>query len=114
MNTPANLHADLDNALVGYILISFKNGKFLPMVGRVHWSDGDEDAFIEQVATQPAQATYDEALGCFDEEGSAGLDHVFRHPVSSNITGITWLSELTAAEAAPVVLAHRERQEITP
>lgn len=102
--------ADLDNALVGYILISFKTGKFLPMVGRVHWSEEDNDAFIEQVATQPAQVTYDEALACFEGAASEGIDHIFRHPVSSNITGITWLSELTAAEAAPVVLIHQGHQ----
>lgn len=104
--------AALDNALIGYIVISFKTGKFLPMVGRVHWSEGDNDAFVEQVAQQAAQATYDDVLGCFEGGALEGLDHVFRHPVSSNLTGITWLSELISAEVAPVELVHRERQEI--
>lgn len=97
---------DLAGKLIGMIVIAFKTGAFMPMVARVIDQPDDNDALIHVVGKQDPKPTYEEALACFDGDGAEGLEHVFRHPISSADDGMTWLCELTIAEARPLCLAH--------
>jgi hypothetical protein len=80
---------------VGFV-IETRHGKFLPMIGRCHESDGDDDCFIEVVAKNELQDTVGAALALLDAEKEK-LHRVFRRPIKGG-GGFIWLVVLVTVE----------------
>ncbi len=81
--------------LVGFV-IATRHGKFLPIIGRCHESDGDDDCFIEVVGKNALQDTVEASLALLDAEAEK-LRRVFRRPIKGG-GGFIWLVVLVTSE----------------
>jgi hypothetical protein len=96
MASMSNRYDHLNGKVVGFIVRRL-NGKYKPMVGRVIESEGDDDSFISVVGTQSSFLVLGQAQACFEGNGADNIDKIYLRPVSSNGSGLTWVSELEDA-----------------
>jgi hypothetical protein len=80
---------------VSYI-VKTKKDKFRPFVGTPIESLGDNDSFINVIASGELMLELSEAQK-FIQDNSQGIDKIYLNPVPSGMMGTTWLSELVDA-----------------
>ena len=76
-------------------IIETKNGGFKPFVAQVVPSEGDNDSSLFPIASGEKYTELKDAQSF--ATNNAGDMKVYINPVKSNMTGITWLSELELA-----------------
>ena len=86
-----NIEKDVNIAFI----IKYKNGLFAAKLANAHASEGDDDSFLDIIASGPKLNKVDDAISFLEENAPAG-SKVFKKPIEAS--GLVWLSVLEKNE----------------
>ena len=78
-------------------IIKTEKGKFKPLLANLIESEGDNDSFLNVIATMPPQETLEAAQKELEGKVPKGYDY-YEKPVRFSDGAMQWLSEVKAAQ----------------